>query len=143
MADLSTSPVEQPIFFDLLDVADPENMTFFAEKMSEEEEEEVAIVISQLEGVNSKELIDFATQETEHRHLVVDESELDRLASKNNAQTTNYQTKWAVTVFKGNLINFSSIILARKTINLARNGIISNAIKTFFTCFVVEKMRCQ
>ena len=37
--------------------------------------------------------MDFATQEIGGRHLTVSESELDRLASKNNAEMTNYQTK--------------------------------------------------
>ena len=61
--------------------------------MSYDEKEEIAIVLSQLESVNSKELMDFATQETGGRHLTVSKSEPDRLASKNNAETTNYTTK--------------------------------------------------
>ena len=43
----------------------------------------------------------------ESRHKPIDSAELDRLASMNSAETTTYQTKWAVTVFQGNyLLNF-------------------------------------
>ena len=107
MADKCATPVEQPVFFNLFGNNDPHTASFFAEEMSYDEKEEIAILFSQVEGVNSKELIDFATQETGGRHLTVSESELDRMASKNNAETTNYQTKWAVTVLRGKKNSFS------------------------------------
>ena len=82
MAEHSTSPVEPVIMFDIFNENDFENNEFIADNMTKEEEEEVANVVSLLDSVNSKELVDFATQQTEHRHRSVTEAELDHLASK-------------------------------------------------------------
>ena len=78
--------------------------------MTEDEKQEVDNVVSLLDSVNSRELVNFCTQETKPRHRSVDESELDRLAGKNNTFATNYQTKWAITVFKGTYDYYSVIL---------------------------------
>ena len=103
MAEASTSSVQVPIVFDLFSETDDPDFNFLSEEMSKDEKQEITTVISLLDSVNSKELMDFSTQQTESRHRSINESELDRLAAKNNALTTNYQTKWAVAVFKGNI----------------------------------------
>ena len=43
------------------------------------------------------------------RHNPINNSELDRLASKNQALNTGYQTKWAVEVMKGTNFNLLSL----------------------------------
>ena len=101
MVEGTTGLVEGVITFYIFDTNDSEDINYFAEELSKDEQEEVDRVLGLLESANSKELMDFQTQETGARHISVSETELDRLAGKNNAQTTNYQTKWAVTVFKG------------------------------------------
>ena len=69
-----------------------------------EEREEICRVVDELESVNSRELIDFTSQENataNPRHKLVSPAELDRLANKNSSDNTLYQTKWATTVMKG------------------------------------------
>ena len=116
MAEGSTGPAEQPITFDIFGDSDFNDGTFLVETMTNKEQEEIETVVELLDNVNSKELIDFATQQTKHHHRHVNESELDRLAEKNNAQTTVYQTKWAVTVLKGKKNTYSVKIYCEKWI---------------------------
>ena len=82
----------------------------FTGNLTQEEQEEIKTIVSEIASVNSHELIDFATQEVAQRHKQVTPHELDRLASKNNADSTVYQTKWAITVLKG---NFNFIICSK------------------------------
>ena len=73
------------------------------EDLNEEEQLEVENVVTLLESVKDNSLEDFETDENNaaaNRHKNVSESELDRLAGKNTAQATAYQTKWAVVVMK-------------------------------------------
>ena len=73
-------------------------------------------IVSELESVNSREVIDFATQQDTilpQRHKEVTDLELDRLASKNNAESTVYQTRWAITVFKGIIFHLSALISSK------------------------------
>ena len=80
------------------------------ETLTQDEKEEMLTIVQGLEGINSRELIDFTSQEftipgnaANQRHKQVTSEELDRLANKNSAENTQYQTKWAVTVFKGTM----------------------------------------
>ena len=65
--------------------------------------------MSELDSVNSRELMDFAMQSlgnsadvtAKPHHKVLSVDELDRLAGKNSAESTIYQTKWATAVMKG------------------------------------------
>ena len=97
--------------------------------MSYDEKEEIAMVLSQLESVNSKELMDFATQETGGRHLTVSKSELDRLASKNNAEMTNYQTKWAVTVLRGKKNSLSFKLICNLSLKASVDKLIRDTLQ--------------
>ena len=103
--------------------------------MTQEEEEEVQNVVSLLDSVNSKELIDFATQQTEHRHRSISEAELDPLAGKNNAQTTVYQTKWAIAVFKGITNSLLIKIHSRNTLKWSKSTITISNKNLVFECF--------
>ena len=100
-------PSEDVITFDLL--ADDSSMDDFQiiGQLTQAEEEEIANVVSVLDGVNSREVIDFSMQQPEPRHKGISNSELDQLAGKNNAITTQYQTKWAYAVFKAKYTIFS------------------------------------
>ena len=73
--------------------------------LTQEEKEEMYVLVNELEGVNSRELIDFTSQQDAAseppRHKAINTQELDRLAHKNCAEQTHYQTKWAVAVMKG------------------------------------------
>ena len=96
------------ICFDIIDSAVIDSDKILSETLTEEEKEEMYAIVSQLEGVNSRELIDFTSQENAPpataappRHKVLTEKELDCLADNNSAQQTKYQTKWAIAVLKG------------------------------------------
>ena len=88
------------ITFDIFDDSDIENNQINVRNLTQEEQEDIANVVSLMDAVNSKELIDFSSQENALRHKPINPVELDRLAGKNNAITTNYQTKWALTVLR-------------------------------------------
>ena len=78
--------------------------TILSETISEEQREELFKICDEIQHSTTREVIDFSTPEEAklpQRHKHVSDKELDRLASKNSAETTLYQTKWAVTVFKG------------------------------------------
>ena len=81
--------------------------------------------VNELESVNSREVIDFVSQEYSCeaetvRHKVITSEEFDRLARKNSTQSTNYQTNWAIKVIKGNynvfLCYFNGILKQFKTL---------------------------
>ena len=88
------------ITFDIFDESDCDNNQIMVGHLTQEEEEEIHNVVSLLDSVNSKELIDFTSHENNIRHKPINLVELDRLAGKNNAITTNYQTKWALAVLR-------------------------------------------
>ena len=89
-----------------------------SDKLTQEEKEEIYRVVEQMEGVNSREVIDFIDDDTTiaampTRHKVITSEELDRLASKNSADSTAYQTKWAVTVMKGTINQYLCIKITK------------------------------
>ena len=98
MAEGGKGPVEDVITFDLLGNLDDSNQNFFTD-----EEEEIAKVVTLIEGADYQDLDDFELPKTRPHHSTVSETELDQLASKNNATTTTYQTKWAVSVMRGTI----------------------------------------
>ena len=101
MASSGSNDSPEVIFFEIFDgnILDrEENLT---EQLTQEEREEIMNIVESLPSVNSHELLDFATPVKVLCHKSVNADELDRLACKNNAESTGYQTKWAITVFKG------------------------------------------
>ena len=101
MASGENSGSQHMIAFDLFANNDESCDNILDGKLTQEEAEEITAIVEQLESVNSRELIDFCTPPEEHRHKQITADELDRLAAKNNAESTIYQTKWAVTIIKG------------------------------------------
>ena len=93
MAEPDESVFSDIITFDIYDNSELENNDITIQDFTQEEKEEIEHVVSLIDSVNSKELMDFSTQENTIRHKPVSTAELDRLAGKNNAITTNYQTK--------------------------------------------------
>ena len=103
------------ISLDILEGVDIDSADILPQEITHDQAEQVFRVIDEFEGVNSRELIDFSTQEEQllpQRHKQVTDSELDRLASKNSAESTAYQTRWAITVFKGTFNQYFCLILA-------------------------------
>ena len=98
--DADSQQFDEAITFEIFDTSDVDMANLFTEDITPGEKEEIVKVVDMVEGANSRELIDFIPDKNATRHLSVDESELDCLAGKNNALTTNYQTKWAVTVMR-------------------------------------------
>ena len=105
MATVAPDATEDAITFDLIEDNVFDGDIILDGNITEGEKEEMYAIVDQIDGVNSRELIDFTSQEfaphTKHRHKTVGEDELDRLGGKNMAENTQYQTKWATTVMKG------------------------------------------
>ena len=96
---------ETTVTFDLFSTEILNENSNILENLTEEEMTEVNHVVTLLETAEKNSLDDFEDlQETELHHKPVTDNELDRLASKNNANMTGYQTRWAVAVMKGAFI---------------------------------------
>ena len=123
MAEMANSVLEHVITFNISNDSLIEDSNILTENLTTDEQQEIHNIVTALEGVNSRELIDFTLQEptaaaiANPRHKAVTSEELDRLASKNSAENTQYQTKWAVAVMKGAQIepkiNYLSYFLLR------------------------------
>ena len=84
------------ITFDLLEGSFNDADILLNERITKEEQEEIYRVVTVLESVSSKELLDFLTDEKAPlniRHKAITPEELDRLAGKNNSENTVYKTK--------------------------------------------------
>ena len=115
---------ETTVTFDLFSTEILNENSNILENLTEEEMTEVNHVVTLLETAEKNSLDDFEDpQETELRHKPVTDNELDRLASKNNANTTGYQTRWAVAVMKGAFI----LILSFITHFFSQNMILSSS----------------
>lgn len=49
----------------------------------------------------------FEEQAATSRHVMCTATDVDKIAGQNNTDSTKWQTKWAVTVFKGNFTQLS------------------------------------
>ena len=96
MAEASTSQVT----FELIDDYILDNNESFLENLTADEQTEIDSVVTLLESAKEDSMEQFEPGENTNRHKEVNDSELDRLAGKNSAQSTTYQTKWAVVVMK-------------------------------------------
>ena len=74
--------------------------TDYIDNLTEDEKKEMENIVTLLDSVPENSLDDFEPDTSATRHKVVTDAELDRLAGKNSAQSTLYQTKWAVVVMK-------------------------------------------
>ena len=93
--------------------------------LTEEEKNEVAQIMQVIRSTQSN----TDDEPKAARHKPVNADELDRLALKNSAESTSYQTKWALTVFQGtnNYISLQIIKYFHETFKFAagaaaRNG---------------------
>ena len=75
------------ITFDIFDDSDIENNQITIRHLTQEEQDDIANVVSLMDSVNSKELMDFSSQDNAVQHKPVNPVELDHLAGKNNAIT--------------------------------------------------------
>ena len=91
------------VILDLLDDIVLDKSTNLLDTLTEEEREEVENVVTLLDCAKEDSLQHFElTDESDStgRHKNINEEELDRLAGKNSAASTSYQTKWVVCVMK-------------------------------------------
>ena len=98
MADAQQQNV---ISFDIIDRNILDSGENIIDTLTEDERNEVQQVVTLLEAADRDSLEDFKNKTNLLRHNPINDAELNRLAGKNNAQSTSYQTKWAICVFKG------------------------------------------
>ena len=98
---MADAPQEVIVTFDILEdtIMDGDNIL---SNLSEAEQQEVEKVVTLLECAETDSLKQFENDTNLLPHKPVDSTELDRLANKNNAVSTSYQTKWTIAVAKGN-----------------------------------------
>ena len=109
MAEVASGTVT----FDILNGIILEADETILDNLTEDEQLEVTNVIKLLDSAKEDSLNDFETDAnttSATRHKNVCNDELDRLASKNSALATTYQTKWAVAVIKA---KYFSVILSK------------------------------
>ena len=103
----TNSNFQNSISFELLD----DDFNIFP--ISNEEEQEIGIpstICELLDSVKATEPVQkdpeveaFQNDASKMRFKVVSEDELDALQDENNAQSTHWQTNWAVKVMRGNI----------------------------------------
>ena len=143
MASAQGSASEQVVSFDIFEGDILDSSTILTENLTQEEKEEMYVLVNELEAVNSRELIDFATQqnattaETHPHHKLVTSDELDHLAGINSAEQTKYQTKWAIAVIKGTFYTPNCLIFTKHGIGdflflfwLRQKDILSSALQS-------------
>ena len=92
---------ETTVFFDISDAQLLDTDEDILTKLTEDELKEMNDVVTLLDGAKEDSLNDFENQNNLLRHKPIDDAELDRLAGKNNALSTTYQTRWSICVLKG------------------------------------------
>ena len=91
------------VTFDILEGIYVDSNSDILDSLTEEERAEVTNVVTLLDCANEDSLQHFEVDEntaSANRHKKLSNEELDRLAGKNSAQATSYQTKWAVAVIR-------------------------------------------
>ena len=75
MAELASTPFSGVISFDISDALEDENEQIYLMigNLTQEEQQEIGNVVSLIDTVNFKELIDFTSQETHVRHKPITE----------------------------------------------------------------------
>ena len=109
MAEVASDTVT----FDIFDGIILEGDQTILDNLKEDEQLEVTNVRSLLDSAKEDSMNDFETDAnttSDSNHKIVCNDELDRLASKNSALATTYQTKWAVAVIKA---KYFSVILSK------------------------------
>ena len=100
--------------FDIYDSSVLLNGTDFLDNLTKDEREEIQNVVTLLESAKEDSMEQFEplenTTKNSVRHKIVTDSELDRLAGKNSAQATLYQTRWAVVVMKDKYCSNSTFL---------------------------------
>ena len=95
---------DSPVYtFDLVDGTFVNEGETIMAQLNDEEKEEVESILHIIRATQD-------ADESTNRHKPIDSAELDGLAMKNNAESTGYQTKWALTVFQGEKSFFYSFI---------------------------------
>ena len=101
MADGGEDADGKAVTFDLFNDIGLVNDLNITDKLSQEEKDEVMDIVNNINPEEFAQEIEQAQPVKSNRHLGIQDTELDRLAAKNNALETHYQTTWAKTVFLG------------------------------------------
>ena len=101
MAAMAEIDADETIILDICDSESIKENYLFTDNLTQDEKEEICNIVQQIDGVNSRELIDFTSQEftipgklANPHHKSVSTAELDCLANKNSTENTQYQTKF-------------------------------------------------
>ena len=116
MADQADDRFSEVVSFDFLPEDLLDSDIILSENIDPANKEDIMSLVEQLNNATSREVIDFVSQDTPQlplRHKGVTDAELDRLAAKNSAEATIYQTKWAITVFKGKKFDSKALIFKK------------------------------
>ena len=113
-AKMANSASDMPVTFDLIDEIIVDRELTLLETLTQEEQDEVSNVVTLLDAAKDNSLDQFEPNENSpfaarHKHL--SDEELDHLTGKNSAQSTSYQTKWAVVVIKDKCHPLITVIL--------------------------------
>ena len=101
MAEMADNPEEIMYSFDISDDALLEGAEILMRDITPKEKEQLDEAVKAVQSIQNDSMEDFQPVQKPLRHKPVDQAELDRLAGKNSAETTAYQTKWAATAMKG------------------------------------------
>ena len=89
------------LFPDNIQLEEIENMSESENKLPEDICDLLEAVGSADQHKKEMEMKDFEEQKNKNRFQVVSEQDLDELQDENNAQSTHWQTNWAVRVMRG------------------------------------------
>ena len=104
--NMANAESERVVTFDIFENALLDDSENLLSTLTEDEQNEVDNVVTLLEIAKEDSMQDFENETNLLRHNPIDNTELDRLAGKNNALSTSYQTKWSVAVMKGQYFCF-------------------------------------
>ena len=111
---MANSVSDMPVTFDLIDRIIVDSELTLLDTLTQEEKDEVTNVVTLLDAAKDNSLDQFEPNKNSpfaarHKHL--SDEELDHLAGKNSAQSTSYQTKWAVVIMKDECHPLITVIL--------------------------------
>lgn len=122
MADSGESAAEEIISFELLPDFDLNESETDMQQLTQEQQEAVHRLMDTVNvssaAENDADYQAFEEQAADFRHCRKTPEEVDAIAGKSQTQTTHWQTKWAVKVFKGTFSQILPFILSKKLLLL-------------------------
>lgn len=117
-ANSDSANEEIPVSFDLLEGFDLSNDSESVQDLTEEQREALNRFMDTLNTGDPQQKDNdyeaFQQNAVSMRHAICTEEDLDDISDQNSTDTTKWQTKWAVNVYKGNLTHISVKNLAQQ-----------------------------